>query len=48
MLQVEKKKIGLFRRFLDWVERVGNKLPHPFTMFIMLAAFTMVLSAVLS
>ncbi|WP_026688819.1 AbgT family transporter [Alteribacter aurantiacus] len=31
------KKRGLFSRFLDMVERVGNKLPHPFMLFVYLA-----------
>ncbi|MGE5632981.1 MAG: AbgT family transporter [Caulobacteraceae bacterium] len=48
MLQTTNKPRGMFRRFLDWVERVGNKLPHPFTLFIILAVLTMVLSAIFS
>ncbi|MDF2533718.1 MAG: transporter, partial [Clostridia bacterium] len=48
MIQISNKPKSVFRRFLDWVERVGNKLPHPFTMFIMLAVITMVLSAIFS
>jgi aminobenzoyl-glutamate transport protein len=32
--------------FLDWVERVGNKLPHPFIMFLFLAVAVIVLSAI--
>jgi aminobenzoyl-glutamate transport protein len=48
MIQMEKKPKFGFRRFLDWVEKVGNKLPHPFTMFVMLAGFTIVLSMILA
>ncbi|HYE09846.1 MAG TPA: AbgT family transporter, partial [Patescibacteria group bacterium] len=48
MIQISNKPKSVFRRFLDWVERVGNKLPHPFTMFIILAVLTMVLSAIFS
>ncbi|MDW2328505.1 AbgT family transporter [Vibrio sp. 1401] len=35
-------------RFLAWVEATGNKLPHPFLLFVYLAVFIMVLSAVLN
>ena len=41
------KKSG-FDKFLDAVERIGNKLPDPITMFLGLAVIVMVLSAVLS
>jgi len=34
--------------FLDRVERVGNKLPHPAIIFIILAGFLVVLSAILA
>ncbi|NUU19233.1 AbgT family transporter [Cellulomonas humilata] len=30
---------------LDWIERVGNKVPHPVIIFLILIAFIMVLSA---
>ena len=33
-------------RFLDGVEKVGNKLPHPFIMFLALAVGVIVLSAI--
>lgn len=33
---------------LQWIERVGNKLPHPFLMFVYLTMFLAVLSAVLA
>ncbi|MDQ0253117.1 aminobenzoyl-glutamate transport protein [Evansella vedderi] len=42
------EKKGLFMRFLDTVERIGNKLPHPFMLFVYLAAFVMVLSMIVS
>lgn len=41
------KKSG-FDKFLDTVERIGNKLPDPITMFLGLAVIVMVLSAILS
>ncbi|RNA68456.1 AbgT family transporter [Alteribacter keqinensis] len=31
------EKKGIFSKFLDGVERVGNKLPHPFMLFVYLA-----------
>jgi p-aminobenzoyl-glutamate transporter AbgT len=34
-------------RFLDWVERTGNKLPHPFMMFVVLMVTVIILSAIL-
>lgn len=39
---------GWFGRFIDWVEVVGNKLPHPFTLFVILCLITLVLSFLLS
>ncbi|QZT34132.1 AbgT family transporter [Caldalkalibacillus thermarum TA2.A1] len=41
-------KKSAFMRFLDVVERVGNKLPHPFILFVYLALLVMVVSAVVS
>lgn len=40
---MEKKK-GIFSRFLDIVEKVGNKLPDPFILFIILALFVIFIS----
>ncbi|HLR52347.1 MAG TPA: AbgT family transporter [Candidatus Avamphibacillus sp.] len=45
---MEKKKKGLFQRFLDGVEIVGNKLPHPVTLFALLALLVVILSGVIS
>jgi len=36
------------QRFLDLIEKVGNKVPHPVIIFLVLIAIVMVLSAVLS
>ncbi|MFP4547031.1 MAG: AbgT family transporter [Fidelibacterota bacterium] len=33
-------------RFLTWVERTGNKLPHPFWLFIYLAGFILLASLI--
>ncbi len=42
----EKKK-G-FDRFIDGIEWVGNKLPHPFWLFVLLSGIVIVLSVILS
>lgn len=44
---MEKAKKGFIQRSLDWVERIGNKLPHPVTLFAILALIVMILSAAL-
>ena len=38
-------KKGFFQRFLDFVEASGNKLPHPVTLFAILALIVLLLSA---
>jgi aminobenzoyl-glutamate transport protein len=48
MTQTIKKDISLFNRFLNTVERVGNKLPHPIALFFIFAVATVLLSSVLS
>lgn len=48
MVKSEVKSKGGLERFLDWVERVGNRLPHPFFLFVYLTAAIMLLSAALS
>src|SRR5690625_3252315 len=42
------KKKGLLQRSLDRVEFVGNKLPHPVTLFALLALLVLILSAFIS
>ncbi|WP_085505824.1 AbgT family transporter [Thalassobacillus devorans] len=42
------KKRGMFQRFLDGIETVGNKLPHPVTLFAVLALLVIVLSGIVS
>ena len=42
-----KKRKGLMQRSLDSVERIGNKLPHPVTLFAILALSVLLLSAAL-
>lgn len=45
---MSSKKRSMTDRFLSGVERVGNKLPHPITLFFILAGLTLVLSWVIS
>jgi aminobenzoyl-glutamate transport protein len=42
------RKKSVFDRFIDGVERAGNKLPHPFWLFVSLTVIVMVLSFVMS
>ncbi|WP_208585961.1 AbgT family transporter [Gracilibacillus suaedae] len=44
----EKKKVGLFQRSLNRIESIGNKLPHPVTLFVILAFIVLIASAVVS
>ena len=46
MSETTKKK--RLDRILDSIERVGNKLPAPITLFLMLSGIVIVLSAILS
>ena len=41
-----KEKKGFILRALDTVERVGNGLPNPATIFIILTAAVIVISAI--
>ena len=43
-----KEKKGFFERILDGVERVGNKLPDPFILFLLLAGTMIVVSWIFS
>ncbi len=43
-----KKRTGALQRFLDIIEAVGNKLPHPTIMFIGLIILLLVLTAIFS
>lgn len=42
------EKKGFIMRSLDWIERVGNKLPHPITLFFIFAGLVVVSSALFS
>ncbi|MGF3114265.1 AbgT family transporter [Facklamia sp. P12937] len=39
-----KNKKSFVHRSLDWVEKVGNKMPHPVVIFIILSAITILIS----
>ncbi|WP_032122938.1 AbgT family transporter [Clostridium amazonitimonense] len=39
-----KQSRGVFGKFLDWVERVGNKMPHPVTIFLILCIAVIIIS----
>ena len=39
-----KKRVSLFQRFLNFVEVAGNALPHPATLFLLLALIVLVIS----
>lgn len=41
-------RVGLLTRALGWVERVGNALPHPGTLFALMALLVVLASAVAS
>ncbi|NQY97889.1 MAG: AbgT family transporter [Henriciella sp.] len=45
-VQTEKPKRNAFSRFLDGVEWLGNLLPHPVTLFAVLAAGIVVISGI--
>jgi aminobenzoyl-glutamate transport protein len=47
MANAKTERKPVLYRFLDWVERAGNKLPHPFMMFVFLMVTVIVLSAIL-
>jgi aminobenzoyl-glutamate transport protein len=44
----KKEKKGLFLRILDVIERVGNKLPDPFILFVLLAVGMIIVSWIFS
>lgn len=44
-MTAKKPKKSFMLRLLDWVERVGNALPHPATLFLLLAVLVALASA---
>lgn len=47
-VKVEENKVGILDRLLNSVERVGNKLPDPVTIFFILCGVIFVLSAIIA
>ncbi|PIC69960.1 aminobenzoyl-glutamate transporter [Sporosarcina sp. P16b] len=45
---MDQQKKGFFQKFLDMIEKTGNRLPHPVTLFAVLALLVVVISAVVS
>jgi len=43
-MSVKTEKKSAFYKFLDFVERTGNKLPHPFTMFVWITLGVIIIS----
>ncbi|CAM5195075.1 Aminobenzoyl-glutamate transport protein OS=Ureibacillus acetophenoni OX=614649 GN=SAMN05877842_12115 PE=4 SV=1 [Ureibacillus acetophenoni] len=43
----QKENNGAFNKFLNTVEKVGNKLPHPFMLFLYLTIILIVISVIL-
>jgi aminobenzoyl-glutamate transport protein len=49
MMEATKgKKKSFFYRFLDFVEKAGNKLPHPFTLFVFLTLGVVLISFIVA
>jgi aminobenzoyl-glutamate transport protein len=48
MMAQAKKRSGLFECLLGWIERVGNKLPDPTTLFVVLAVLVILVSWICS
>ncbi|MFS0576928.1 AbgT family transporter [Sporosarcina sp. 179-K 3D1 HS] len=45
---MKTKRRGFFQKFLDIIEKTGNRLPHPVTLFAVLALVVIILSAVVA
>ncbi|RKD21930.1 aminobenzoyl-glutamate transport protein [Caminicella sporogenes DSM 14501] len=43
---VQKKKLKGVDKFLNWVEKVGNRLPEPLTLFVWLAGLALLVSLI--
>lgn len=47
MAEAKAQSKTVMQRFLDGIERVGNMVPHPVIIFLILIAIVIVLSALL-
>ncbi|RNF39770.1 AbgT family transporter [Planococcus salinus] len=45
-LKAKSKKRGVFDKFLDFIERYGNKLPDPVFLFVIIAVLILIASAI--
>ncbi len=45
-VRLKQPKKGIFNKFLNVVEGVGNKMPHPVTLFILLAVAIIFISEI--
>lgn len=43
-MSTDTRKAGGFEKFIRWIEVIGNKLPHPFWLFVYLAIIVVVFS----
>ena len=43
----QKERKSFFQKFLDSVEKIGNKLPNPVTLFVILAVLVIIISQIL-
>lgn len=44
MNNADTQKSSFITRFLDLIERAGNKLPDPITLFVIMAGLVLILS----
>ena len=47
MAKAEVKQKGFFDKAMDFIEKIGNAMPDPVSLFIILAVVVVILSAVL-
>ncbi len=47
MAKAEVKQKGFFDKAMDFIEKIGNAMPDPVSLFIILAIVVVILSAVL-
>ena len=47
MSKAEVKQKGFFDKAMDFIEKIGNAMPDPVSLFIILAVVVVILSAVL-
>ena len=47
MAKAEVKQKGFFDKAMDFIEKIGNAMPDPVSLFIILAVVVVILSAIL-